>query len=332
MLSGKRLLILGATSFAGRCLIKQALLEGMTILGVSRSAETKTAFHLYRQLSQIKNYVFQQIDLNQHQSQLSTLLRDFKPNYVVDLAGQGMVSESWKQPQQWYQTNLVSKTVLFQELLQLDSLEKYIRVSTPEVYGSTHTAVQENTHYQPSTPYAISHAAVDQHLHILYQQFNFPMILTRFSNFYGPGQQLYRIIPRTILYARLGRQLLLEGGGESVRAFIYGEDVAHALLCTLKAGSCGQIYHFSTKNFICIRELVEKILRMQHVCFDDIVVFGEDRIGKDFQYLMSDQKARDELKWCDNVSLEQGIAQTIAWVDAYWHQLKDEPLYYQHKP
>lgn len=332
-LPGSKLVVLGANSFAGGWLVKAALEHGMDVLGINRSAEKCSAFHPYQWALHRGRYRFHALHLNEHFEQIAELINDFKPDYVVDFAGQGMVAESWQSPEQWYQTNVVSKSKLIQLLnSRHPQLKKYVRASTPEVYGSTDELITESRVYNPSTPYAVSHAAIDMHINAYVKQYGFPAVITRFSNFYGPGQQLYRIIPRTILYARMGKTLPLHGGGLAVRAFIHGEDVATGLLTTLEKGEAGEIYHFSTNSFVTIRELVNEILSAQGIDFESAVEVTEDRPGKDARYLMSDAKVRHELGWQEQLSLQQGIASTVKWVEQYWDQLKEQPLDYIHRP
>ena len=97
-------------------------------------------------------------------------------------------------------------------------------------YGSCSGLVDENHPFSPSTPYATSRAACDMHLLNFFKNYNFPVVFTRAANVYGPGQQLYRIIPRTILFIKLGKKLQLHGGGKSLRSFIHIRDVAEATL------------------------------------------------------------------------------------------------------
>lgn len=332
-LKGCRILIMGSNSFAGSWLVKAALSQGMNVLGINRSDEKGEAFLPYLWQAFPGQYQFHALHLNDHFEQIRDLVNNFKPEYVVDFAGQGMVAESWQSPEQWYLTNVASKSRFIQLLKDHHpQLKKYIRASTPEVYGSTDELITESRHYNPSTPYAVSHAAIDMHLHAYVKQYDFPAVITRFSNFYGPGQQLYRIIPRTILFARMGKILPLHGGGLAVRAFIYGEDVANGLLTTLLKGQIGDIYHFSTDRFVTIRDLVEQILLAQGIDFNSAVEVTADRPGKDARYLMSDQKVRQELGWQEQVSLEQGIQNTVEWVDRYWDQLRQQPLDYIHRP
>ena len=110
-----------------------------------------------------------------------------------------MVGESWLNPDHWMMTNVVSTVRLHDRLRSFDFLERYVHVTTPEVYGSTEGWVREDAPFNPSTPYAVSRAAGDMSLRTYFATYGFPVVFTRAANVYGPGQQLYRIIPRTIL-------------------------------------------------------------------------------------------------------------------------------------
>lgn len=324
--------ILGSNSFAGASLVNYLLNHDHDIVGASRSPESHPLLSAYAQNPNRSRFQFYQYDINTHFDEIIQLINQFKPNYIVDFAGQGMVAESWKNPEQWYQTNFVSKVKLHDRLRQLDFLDRYVRVSTPEVYGNTPIAVDEAQTYNPSTPYAVSHAAIDMSLNAFYQQYQFPVILTRFANFYGPYQQLYRIIPRTILYCLIGKKLQLHGGGKSERAFIYGDDVARGIDLAIQRGRCGETYHFSSGDVISIKQLVEMICNNMNVNFDSFAETSADRAGKDALYCMKTTKAETELQWKPLVTLEQGIAQTANWLRTHADVIKTLPLEYMHKP
>ena len=148
------------------------------------------------------NFSFQSIDLNNQLDALLELIDSVRPELVVNFAAQGMVAESWLNPTHWYRTNVTAQVALHDALRKKPFLEKYVHVTTPEVYGSTDGDwIKEHNHFAPSTPYAVSRAACDLHLHSFYQSYGFPVVFTRAANVYGPGQQLYRIIPRTLLSA-----------------------------------------------------------------------------------------------------------------------------------
>ena len=110
-----------------------------------------------------------------------------------------MVAESWKSPEDWYQTNIVSQVKLYNSLIKLKFIKKMIHVTTPEVFGSNNKKIGENANFNPNTPYAISRATLDIHLKKYQENFRLPIIFTRTANVYGPCQQLYRIIPKTTM-------------------------------------------------------------------------------------------------------------------------------------
>jgi len=303
------------------------------VIGVSRSEELNKVYLPYSWDESIfQNFKFEQIDINHDLKKLEILVNEFKPEYIVNFAAQGMVAESWLTPEDWYQTNVVGQVKLHDYLRKLDCIKRYVHVSTPEAYGSTDGWIKESYHFAPSTPYAVSRAACDLHLLSFFRAYNFPVVFTRAANVYGEGQQLYRIIPRTLIYARLGEKLQLHGGGYSVRSFIHIEDVADATLKISLNGSNGDTYHISTNETVSIRELVKKICNITDIKFSDLVEETEDRLGKDQSYLLNSRKLRDELTWSDKISLEEGIKKTLTWVDDNLSCLSSLPMDYQHKP
>ena len=186
------------------------------------------------------------------------MLKREKPTHVVNFAAQSMVGESWINPDHWMMTNVVSTVRLHEPLRRYDGLQRYVHVTTPEVYGSTEGWVREDHPFSPSTPYAVSRAAGDLSLRTYHQTYDFPVLFTRAANVYGPGQQLYRIIPRTILAAIGGQKLRLDGGGVSVRVFIHMRDVADATLRIALGGRVGESYHISGYELVSIRQLVKR--------------------------------------------------------------------------
>jgi len=328
----KKIAVLGCNSFAGAAFILRALIEGYKIIGFNRSKEGPAIFLPYQKTEHISQYRFYQADINHDLDKMLKILDKFEPMVIVDFAGQGMVAESWGRPEQWYSTNILAKVRLHDELRKRSWLLKYIRISTPEVYGSSDKLLTESTSYNPSTPYAVSHAAIDMSLQVFFERYNFPVIFTRFANFYGPGQQLYRIIPRTIIYALTGKKLQLHGEGKSIRAFIYCEDVADGIMRIINTGKSGEIYHFSSDRFVTIKHLVEIICHRIDVKFEELVEIAPERPSKDFSYLMDSSKAKSILGWNESVSLEEGVDQTIEWISESMSVIRDLPLEYIHKP
>ncbi len=330
----KRIAIIGSNSFSGASFVRHCLEQGLEVLGISRSEEPAPCFLPYRwiETEQQEHFRFFQGDLNRDLDRLMAALDVFQPAWVVNFAAQGMVAQSWAHPGDWYQTNVVANVLFHDRLRRAGWLQKYVHVGTPEVYGNTSGLIDETAPFNPSTPYAASRAACDLHLRTFFQQYRFPVTWTRSANVYGPGQQLYRIIPRTILFIKLGRKLSLHGGGQSVRSFIHIRDVAAATLAVARQAPLGEVYHLSTARVLSIRELVGMICRMMAAEFSTVVEVSDDRPGKDAAYLLDSTKARRTLGWQDTVSLEEGIGEVIAWINAHFEQIRRQPYDYLHKP
>src|ERR1043166_7675268 len=205
--------VIGANSFSGSAFIAQLLKEGKDVFGISRSAEPHPAFLPHRWNGNDKNYSFHRLDLNKHTDDIAALIEKRTPEVVVNFAAQSMVAQSWQHPEHWFQTNVISTVKLHDQLRRMGFLKKYVHVSTPEVYGNTSGNVMEDAAFDPSTPYAVSRAAADMSLQSFFSAYDVPVVFTRAANVYGAGQQLYRILPRTVLFLRMGRKLQLQGGG-----------------------------------------------------------------------------------------------------------------------
>lgn len=327
----EKAIVIGSNSFSGASFVDYLLGEGIETIGISRSPEPHPIFLPYKKRNSSMFHFFQ-LDLNHDLDVIIKITDEQRPDYVVNFAAQSMVAESWRNPEHWFQTNAVATIRLHDELRKRDYLKKYVHISTPEVYGSCQGLVKENTIYNPSTPYAVSRAAADMSLMSFCNAYGFPAVLTRAANVYGPGQQLYRIIPRTILFFLIGRKLQLHGGGHSVRSFIHIRDVADGTLRVARLAAPGEIYHFSTVRNISIKNLVEMIAAQIGASFDDNVEVVGERLGKDAAYLLDSTSAREKMQWQDTITLEQGIEETIAWVRANLEEIKKQPFDYVHKP
>lgn len=326
-----RFLIIGSNSFSGAQFIKYLLQNDYEVVGISRSEEINAVYLPYKWEKLEENFRFHQIDINHQLDELIEIMVDFKPEYIVNFAAQGMVAQSWETPQDWYQTNVVAQVKLHDQLRKLKFIKKYVHVTTPEAYGSTEGWIKESFLFSPSTPYAVSRAACDLHLMSFFKAYQFPVVFTRAANVYGPGQQLYRIIPRTMLYARLGKKMNLHGGGLSIRSFIHMNDVSSATLKIATIGIPGESYHISTNDKISIRGLVEKICDLTSTSFSDLVNVSDDRLGKDQAYLLDSNKLRNDFSWQDEIGLNEGLTDTLTWVDNNLDLLEKLPADYIHK-
>lgn len=326
-----RIAVIGSNSFSGAHFVAHALEAGAEVVGISRSPEPAPVFLPYRWRA-LGRFAFHQLDLNYDLDRIMDVVGKFQPAYLVNFAAQSMVAQSWEHPEQWFMTNTVSMVRLHDRLRTCAFLKKYVQVSTPEVYGNTSGLVKEDAPYNPSTPYAVSKAACDMSLTSFHRAYGFPVSFTRAANVCGPGQPLYRILPRAILSILTGRKLKLEGGGTSVRSFIHIRDVCEGTLRVARQGLAGEVYHLATDRSVTIRELVEMVCRQMGVRFSGVVEITPARRGQDAAYLLDCTKAREELGWSPRISLEETILETIEWAQKNLDALKAQPTEYVHKP
>ena len=333
MANSRSILVIGSNSFSGASFVCHALKQGWRVIGVSRSPQPHDCYLPYRWLPEElqNNFQFHQLDIRTDAKRIARIVVSSSAPYVVNFAALGMVAESWQYPLDYYNTNLLGNVALHEALRNVSTLEKYVHISTPEVYGTTNGMIDESAPLNPSTPYAASRAACDMHLKTFLAEYEFPVVWTRAANVYGPGQQPFRIVPRVVLCHRLGLKLELHGGGASVRSFIHFDDVAEATLRIVRKADPGARYHISSNRFVSIKQLAKLISERLGEPLEAIANIAPERPGKDHAYSLDSSLCRNEFDWSDKISLEQGIDNTIEWVDRWLDSIKDLPLHYQHK-
>ena len=311
----KKILILGSNSFSGNHLSAYLLKKEFSIIGCSYSKISPKRFNpiLEIEKKKQKKFFFYQININKEFSKLKKIILVHKPPIIIDFLGQGMVAESWIEPAVTFETNLISKIKLYNFLEEKKFLKKYIKISTPEVFGSAKIKNSKYNLYNPSTPYALSHSSVETYLRLLDKQFAFPFIISRFANFYGPYQKLYRLIPLAIHMAKNKKVFQLHGGGKSRRSFIYSYDFCNAIYKMIIHGKAGNTYHFSSKEYLSIREVVKKIYLKFNLNPEKYIKNTKDRLGKDKDYRIFDQDTRNSLNWDNKYNFEDGLNRIIQW-------------------
>ena len=330
----KKIVVLGSNSFTGSNFINYILEEtDAEIIGISRSPEYNPIFlaYLYKK-QRTKRFRFYQLSLNNDFEKIIKLLDNAKPEVVVNYAAQGEVRNSWKWPEQWFMTNCIAIVKLSNALKDRPYLKRYVSISTPEVYGSTEKKITENFTFKPSTPYAASKLAGDLFLLTLFKKYSFPVVFTRSANVYGMHQQLYRIIPRTIINLKLGKKIELHGKGEVVRSFVHVRDAADATLRIIRDGIDGEVYHIAPQNeAFAIKDIVKIICDMMGYNFQKSIKISEENFGQDAIYSLDNSKIRTELGWNTTISLKEGIKETINWIEENWEEIEKQPLEYIHK-
>ncbi len=325
--------VIGSNSFSGSNFVNFLLDKKLFVVGISRSKENKNVFLKYKKNKNIKNFKFYRADINKNFNLIKKLLNKYKPSIIINFSSQGMVNESWKSPLDWYLTNFLSTVKIVNFLLKKKYLKKFINFTTPEVYGNNKKKLSEEAKFNPSTPYALSRASADTHMKLMNKYKKFPIIFTRAANVYGPYQQLYRIVPKTIILLIKKKKIPIDGNGLTFRSFIHINDVNMALYKILQHGKTGETYHISTRNYISIIDLVKKIIKILRKTknFNKFIYYKRDRIGKDEFYKLSSKKIIKNLKWKPTITLDDGINDVVEWIQKNYKFLAKNKLTYQHK-
>ncbi|MBI3252503.1 MAG: GDP-mannose 4,6-dehydratase [Candidatus Omnitrophica bacterium] len=326
-----KVVVVGSNSFSGSDFIDLLLEKGSyQAAGVSRSPEKSEIFLPYKKRSG-SDFQFHQMDLNRDMPRLLNFLDSFAPDFIVNFACQSEVAPSWENPDHWFETNCVAFSKLVNHLRGKNYLKRYVHISTPEVYGNAAGSLNENTPLNPSTPYAVSRAAQDQLLKIYRERFSFPVVTVRSANVFGAHQQLWKIIPRSVIHIESGRKIPLEGGGKARRSFIHIRDVSEGELLAMEKGQNGAVYHFSTETTQPVKEVVETVCRQMGTTLARAAEIVGDRVGQDTAYPLDTGRSRRELGWRARVGLEEGVREVIAWVRSHWNAIQNEPLEYVHR-
>ena len=328
----RKIVVIGSNSFSGSDFIDLLLNDEQNeVIGISRSPEKSALFLPYKRRQEV-NFKFYQTDLNKDMPRIIGLLDSFEPEYVANFAAQSEVAPSWEHPDQWFQTNVVALARLTNALKDREYLKRYVHISSPEVYGACEGRVTESAPLNPSTPYAASKAAADLFLVTLVKNFQFPLIMIRSTNVYGAHQQLFKIIPRSVIYLKMGKKIALHGGGHAVKSYIHIRDISRGELLAMEKGRAGAIYHLSPDGGYAVRDVVRMICDLMGRDFKASAVAVGERLGQDAAYVIDSTQAHEEFGWSPKISLEEGLARVIAWVEDNWGQIQRESLEYIHKP
>ncbi|MDB2324235.1 GDP-mannose 4,6-dehydratase [Alphaproteobacteria bacterium] len=265
-------------------------------------------------------YEYHQIHIVFEQDRLFELFDKERPEVIVNFAALAYAT-SWEKSYRYYDTNIVALAKMCEDLTKRDYLERFIQIGTSELYGSVDRAVTEDEPLKPTSPYAVSKMAGDLHLDTLWAVKKFPMNIIRPSNAYGPGQLLYRIIPRAVYCALNGFKLPLQGGGLVKKSYMHSRDLAHAIHLVSEKAEFGRTFNVGPDRPSSIRHLVELVAEETNIDFDDLVDITPGREGEDAQYWLDSSRIKNELGYAEQITLREGISDMVEWGKTYADQL-----------
>jgi len=259
-----------------------------------------------------KNYHFIKGDIVNYEL-VDYIFHKYDIKYVINFAAESHVDRSILGSEIFYRTNVIGTNILL-EVSRKYEAERFLQISTDEVYGSlgTEGLFTETTPLSPNSPYSSSKAAADMMVQAFYHTYGLPVLITRCSNNYGSYQFPEKLIPLMIINCLNDKELPVYGDGMNVRDWIYVIDHNRAVETVFENGKPGEVYNIGAENEMPNIKIVELII--DHLNKSrGLIRFVKDRPGHDKRYAIDAGKIKNELGWQPDFSFEQAIKDTISW-------------------
>jgi dTDP-glucose 4,6-dehydratase len=325
----KTLLVTGAAGFIGSNFVRlvDRRQAGLKIVGLDKLTYAGNLANI-QDLIDRERLVFIKGDICAAEL-VGDVLDEHRVTEIVNFAAESHVDRSILGSGPFVQTNVVGTQVLL-DLARSRGVERFVQVSTDEVYGSLpedrpEVKFIESSPLQPNSPYSASKAAADCLARSYFHTFNLPVLITRSSNNYGPYQFPEKLVSLFITNLLEGQPVPLYGDGMNVRDWIYVEDHCEAVWEVLTRGRAGEVYNIGSGTEMTNRRMTEIILREMDAKWDTSVRYVKDRPGHDRRYVIDAGKIARELGWRPRHRFEDAIRETIGWYrqnEAWWRAMK----------
>jgi len=273
--------------------------------------------NVHNTIQQDPRYVFLQGNLRDR-SFVESVLREFRPTHVIHFAAQSHVQRSFDDSLEFTYDNILGTHILIECCRLYGGIERFIHVSTDEVYGESMNTTEELHKTEksilcPTNPYAATKAGAELIVQAYSHSYKMPIIITRGNNVYGPNQYPEKVIPRFIQQLKNGEKVTIQGDGSAVRGFLHARDTAEAFAVILERGQIGEIYNIGTDDEYSVMEIA-KIL-IESIChtrdYDQWISYIEDRPFNDQRYYISNAKLK-ALGWDVKINLLDGIKDLLS--------------------
>lgn len=235
-------------------------------------------------------------------------------NYIINFAAESHVDRSIENPNIFCDTNVLGTQTLL-NIAKNHKIDKFLQISTDEVYGSldfNDSPFTEQNPLKPNSPYSATKASADLITRSYFKTFDLHINITRCSNNYGPYQFPEKLIPLMINNALNDKELPVYGKGINIRDWIFVEDHCSAILKVLMEGNPGEIYNIGGDSEISNVDLVKELLKQLDKP-ETLIRFVKDRPGHDLRYAINHEKITKELDWTPKIKLKDGLKLTVNW-------------------
>jgi len=319
----RKILVTGGAGFIGSNFIRHILSQhhDWQVINLDKLTYAGNLENL-KDIENNSRYGFVKGDITDREV-INNLLQD-KIDAIINFAAESHVDRSLLDASPFVETNVKGTQALLEGAREY-KVERFIQVSTDEVYGSIETGkFTEESPLSPSSPYAASKAAADLLCQAYWKSYHFPVIITRCCNNLGPFQFPEKLIPLAITNALENKPIPIYGDGLNVRDWMYVTDHCQALELVIQKGKPGEIYNIGGNNEKANVELINKLLAIIGKS-QKLITFVADRPGHDRRYALDTAKINQELGWKPLFPFEQALVATIDWYmnnESWWRQVK----------
>ncbi len=279
-----------------------------------------------RDLAEASDYTFIKADVSNEKT-IGRIVGQV--DAIVNFAAETHVDRSISSPKKFIKANILGVYSILEAMRKARNNVRLVHVGTDEEYGDISSgSFTEDDELNPSSPYAASKAAASMLIHAYHRTYGLDTIITRCTNNFGPYQFPEKLIPKTIIRAKLGLKIPLYGKGKNVRDWIYVEDHCEAIETVLNKGKAGEIYNISSGNELENIEVVSTILKLMNKP-TTLIEYVEDRPGHDLRYSLDSSKIRNQLGWRPKHTFHKALSKTVNWYvnnERWWKPLADEKI------
>lgn len=271
------------------------------------------------------NHVFVQGNIT-NKELVRHLVKEHNITHFVNFAAESHVDRSILNPEIFVETNIQGTLALLNVAKEMN-IEKYLQVSTDEVYGSLGAEgyFTEETPLAPNSPYSASKTGADLLVRAYYETYGMNVNITRCSNNYGPYHFPEKLIPLMITNGMDSKELPIYGDGLNIRDWLHVQDHCQAIDLVLHKGRKGEVYNVGGHNERTNNEIVDIIIDQLELP-RELIKYVDDRLGHDKRYAIDPTKLESELGWKPKYTFDTGILETIKWYqenENWWRPLKE---------
>jgi UDP-glucose 4,6-dehydratase len=240
------------------------------------------------------------------------ILTQYNITHIINFAAHSAVDASFENSLQYTKDNVLSTHVLLENVRLYNKIQKFIHVSTDEVYGDSQyddiLSKKEQSILCPNNPYSATKAAAEMIIGSYTRCYNMPIIITRGNNVYGPNQHNEKLIPKFIKLLKENKKVTIHGVGNYIRSFLHSEDTARAFEIILNEGKVHEIYNIGTRDEYSIMDITKKIIKIikNTTKYDEWIEYVDDRIYNDIRYFIDTSKL-ESMGWTPNKIFDEEL-------------------------